>query len=492
MALGVMHDLAVGVDPNGADAWALQDVLALGVTVGAPPDEYNQLGQDWSQPPWRPDRLVELGYAPFRALVNAVLRHAGGVRIDHIIGLFRLWWIPQGRQTDRRHLRPLRPRGDDRHRRAGGAARRRGRRRRGPRHRRTVGARLPARARPARHVDPVVRAGPVARRRPAAGAAVAGVLPVVGHHARPAADRGLPGRRARADSPGARPADPTRPRRNSPPTAPSRPAGSPNCGGSGCSPRSRSPTVDEIVRALYEYLGRTPSRLLALALPDAVGDVRAQNQPGTTDEYPNWRVPLADPDGRRTAARGRLHRPACRRARRGHAAGGNDRHASDRISREGLICDMFATHRDTRRSREEACSAGRRRHRRGLGRPAPARPLPMSDPASAARSTWSASRTARRLPILKSQGVKAYVRRLVRQRRAAVGVHRRPAEGHPQRQDDPDAQLHHQGRPGRDRQYTGGGRRAGAPGAAPGAAPAPGTPGQGTYGGPIGVPVPVG
>ena len=96
MELGVMHDLAVGVDPNGADAWALQDVLALGVTAGAPPDEFNQLGQDWSQPPWRPDQLVDQAYEPFRALVNAVLRHAGGVRIDHIIGLFRLWWIPKG------------------------------------------------------------------------------------------------------------------------------------------------------------------------------------------------------------------------------------------------------------------------------------------------------------------------------------------------------------------------------------------------------------
>ena len=83
--------------PNGADAWALQDVLALGVTAGAPPDEFNQLGQDWSQPPWRPDQLDEQDYRPFRALINAVLRHAGGVRIDHIIGLFRLWWIPRGR-----------------------------------------------------------------------------------------------------------------------------------------------------------------------------------------------------------------------------------------------------------------------------------------------------------------------------------------------------------------------------------------------------------
>ena len=96
MNLGIMHDLAVGVHPNGADAWALQDVLALGVTAGAPPDAFNQHGQDWSQPPWRPDRLLEQAYAPFRALINAVLRHAGGVRIDHIIGLFRLWWIPKG------------------------------------------------------------------------------------------------------------------------------------------------------------------------------------------------------------------------------------------------------------------------------------------------------------------------------------------------------------------------------------------------------------
>ncbi|MEI6251349.1 MAG: 4-alpha-glucanotransferase, partial [Mycobacteriaceae bacterium] len=96
MTLGVMHDLAVGVHPCGADAWSLQEVLALGVTAGAPPDEFNQLGQDWSQPPWRPDRLEELGYQPFRSLIAAVLRHAGGVRIDHVIGLFRLWWIPDG------------------------------------------------------------------------------------------------------------------------------------------------------------------------------------------------------------------------------------------------------------------------------------------------------------------------------------------------------------------------------------------------------------
>lgn len=96
MRLGLIHDLAVGVHPSGADAWGLRDALARGVTVGAPADQYNQLGQDWSQPPWRPDQLAELGYAPYRDMLRTVLRSAGGLRVDHIIGLFRLWWIPQG------------------------------------------------------------------------------------------------------------------------------------------------------------------------------------------------------------------------------------------------------------------------------------------------------------------------------------------------------------------------------------------------------------
>jgi 4-alpha-glucanotransferase len=96
MAIGVVHDLAVGVDPEGADAWALQDVLATGVTVGAPPDTFNQQGQDWGLPPWRPDRLAATGYAAYRDMLRAVLAHADGLRIDHIAGLWRLWWVPPG------------------------------------------------------------------------------------------------------------------------------------------------------------------------------------------------------------------------------------------------------------------------------------------------------------------------------------------------------------------------------------------------------------
>ncbi|MGB5950987.1 MAG: 4-alpha-glucanotransferase [Ornithinimicrobium sp.] len=96
MRIGVVHDLAVGVHPRGADAWALRNTLARGVTVGAPPDQYNQLGQDWSQPPWQPAALADSGYAPYREMLTSVLRDAGGLRVDHVIGLFRLWWIPDG------------------------------------------------------------------------------------------------------------------------------------------------------------------------------------------------------------------------------------------------------------------------------------------------------------------------------------------------------------------------------------------------------------
>ena len=296
MELGVMHDLAVGVDPNGADAWALQDVLALGVTAGAPPDEFNQLGQDWSQPPWRPDQLVEQGYRPFRAMVNAVLRHGGGVRIDHIIGLFRLWWIPKGAPpTDGTYVRYD--------------------------HEAMIGI-LALEAHRAEAVvvgedlgtvEPWVRdylaergllgtsilwfeldrdgdGGPLQAQRwreyclssvtthdlpPTAGY-------LAGEHVRLRQQLGLltrPVDEELADDRAEQAAWLDELRR--------------------VGLLGDDADVDAIVLALYRYLGRTPSRLLGLALADAVGDLRTQNQPGTTDEYPNWRVPLSGPDGRR-------------------------------------------------------------------------------------------------------------------------------------------------------------------------------------------------
>jgi 4-alpha-glucanotransferase len=100
MPVGIVHDLAVGIDPGGADGWMLQDVLAEGVRVGAPPDAFNQLGQDWGLAAWRPDRLAETGYRAYRDLLAATFRHGGGLRVDHVAGLWRLWWIPPGASAD--------------------------------------------------------------------------------------------------------------------------------------------------------------------------------------------------------------------------------------------------------------------------------------------------------------------------------------------------------------------------------------------------------
>ncbi len=94
--LPLLTDLAIGVDPDGADAWAFQDMLAGDVRVGAPPDAFNRRGQDWGLPPFVPHALRAAGYGPLAALWRAALGQGGGLRIDHVMGLFRLYWIPPG------------------------------------------------------------------------------------------------------------------------------------------------------------------------------------------------------------------------------------------------------------------------------------------------------------------------------------------------------------------------------------------------------------
>jgi 4-alpha-glucanotransferase len=102
----VIHDLAVGFDPGGADAWAWQDLLALDLRVGAPPDEFNTEGQDWGLPPFVPWKLRHDRYEPFIQTLQACLRHAGGLRIDHVMGLFRLFWVPpEGGAADGGYVR---------------------------------------------------------------------------------------------------------------------------------------------------------------------------------------------------------------------------------------------------------------------------------------------------------------------------------------------------------------------------------------------------
>ncbi len=291
MSLGVMHDLAVGVHPGGADTWAAPGDYASSIQVGAPPDAFNQVGQDWSQPPLRPDRLEELGYAPFRELIAAVLRHAGGIRVDHVIGLFRLWWIPAGRPPSEGtyvtydHEAMVGVLALEAHR-AGAVV---------------VGEDLGT-------VEPSAREYLLERgilgtsvlwfERDQEGEPLAAerwrelCLASVTTHDLPPTAGYLAGEHVRLrDQLGLL----TRP------VAEEAAADARERESWLDEVRSRglleSDDTDQTVQALHRYLALSPARLLCVALADAVGEHRTQNQPGTTDEYPNWRVPLSGPDG---------------------------------------------------------------------------------------------------------------------------------------------------------------------------------------------------
>ncbi|MEE6280402.1 4-alpha-glucanotransferase [Georgenia sp. MJ170] len=289
MSIGIMHDLAVGVHPGGADSWTDQDVFAHGIGVGAPPDMYNQQGQNWSQPPWRPDALAASGYAPLRDMVRTVLRHAGAVRVDHILGLFRLWWIPDGHgAADGTYVR----------------------------------------------YDHEAMVGVLMLEAHRAGAVVIGedlgtVEPWVRDYL---AERGVLGTSVLwfekdGDDAPLRPEEyrelvlATVSTHDLPPTAGylaeehvdlrerlgllTEPVPTVRL----AARRERERMLDrlreyellpagaterQIVEALHVYIARTPAQLVGVALVDAVGERRAQNQPGTDTEYPNWKVPLAD------------------------------------------------------------------------------------------------------------------------------------------------------------------------------------------------------
>jgi 4-alpha-glucanotransferase len=96
MRIGLIGDLAVGMDPSGSHAWSRQGDVLGGLSVGAPPDLFNPRGQDWGLTGFSPRALIAGGFAPFIATVRAALRNTGGVRLDHAMGLTRLWLIPQG------------------------------------------------------------------------------------------------------------------------------------------------------------------------------------------------------------------------------------------------------------------------------------------------------------------------------------------------------------------------------------------------------------
>ncbi|MFD9306181.1 4-alpha-glucanotransferase [Streptomyces sp. NPDC060048] len=292
MAVGIVHDLAVGVHPAGSDVRGSRH-YAEGVCVGAPPDAFNARGQDWGLPPWRPDTLAATGYEPFRSLLRGVLRSAGALRIDHVMGLFRLWWIPEGAPPaegayvsyDGEAMLALLVL--EAHR-AGALV---------------IGEDLGT-------VQPGVRQA--LARRGVLGTSVLWFERDWGGDGEP-----LEAERWRADCLA------TATTHDLPPTAAklsgthvelrdrlgllTRPLERERAEDAADTARWMDVLEDlgldtkgeeAAVRALYGFLARTPARMVGVWLPDAVGDRRPQNLPGTWDQYPNWRLPLADAEGR--------------------------------------------------------------------------------------------------------------------------------------------------------------------------------------------------
>lgn len=300
MRIGIIADLAVGVHPGGSDAHNLSAVLASEASVGAPPDGYNQLGQDWSQPPWHPVALAEAGYRPWRDMLRTVLKHAGGIRVDHVLGLFRLWWIPR--------MQPA-----------------------------TTGTYV--------YYDHEALVGILALEAERAGAVVIGEdLGTFEPWVQDAlAERGIMGTsilwfESEGDQP--KHAGHYRPLALSSVTTHDLPPTTGFLAGTHirlrdelglferpieveeaedvawqnrvlsqvaeygfCPPlesdkRGQRGDTLELVAGLHRYVASTPSALACTSLVDMVGDVQAQNQPGTTkDMYPNWCQPLRDETG---------------------------------------------------------------------------------------------------------------------------------------------------------------------------------------------------
>ncbi|GAA1487019.1 4-alpha-glucanotransferase [Brachybacterium fresconis] len=292
MRVGIMHDLAVGVEQIGADSWRLRHVLARGAGVGAPADQYNQQGQNWHQPPWHPEQLREASYRPWRDMLRTLMRHAGALRIDHVLGLFRLWWIPEGHEA-------------------------------------SDGAYV--------SYDHEAMIGILALEAQRSGTVVVGedlgtFEPWVRDYL---VDRGIlgtsilwfehddEGRPLRAEDYRALCMASVN-THDLPPTAGylagdhvalrhelgllERPLEQEQAADAAGREQvldllreegllESGADLETTVIALHRHLACTPSMLLGVSLVDCVGERRIQNQPGTDEEYPNWRIPLADADG---------------------------------------------------------------------------------------------------------------------------------------------------------------------------------------------------
>ena len=295
MDIGIIQDLAVGAHPGGADAWSDQDLSVPGVTVGAPPDEFNQRGQDWGSQPWHPERLAARRYQPLADLIAAAARSGGALRMDHVMGLSRLWWVPpgmtpaQGTYVRYDHVATV-----------------------GVLAREAARAGVLAIGEDLGTVDPWIRdylashgilgtsmlwferrddgtpLPPDDWRRNSLAAVGTHDMPpaaafLTGEHVALRAELGVLARSAEAERAEADAA-----------LAAWRAA----LIREGLLPPGAHHGLAEQVAALYGYLARTPSLLIGVSLPDMVGQRQPQNVPGTTDAYPNWRIPLADGEGK--------------------------------------------------------------------------------------------------------------------------------------------------------------------------------------------------
>lgn len=293
MDMGIMADLAVGIHPKGSEAWAHPDVFASGVYVGAPPDMYAQQGQSWTQPPYNPKQLAATGYAPLRQVIQTALSLAGALRIDHILGFFRLWWLPaDGTPADGTYVYFD--------------------------HEAMIGVLLLEAHRADAiligedlgTVEPWVRE--YLTSRGILGTSVfwfekeddhllypeqwrRDILGTVNTHDLPPTLGYLEGIQTDLRSKLGLLVDSVEDIREADRLEQEQMIKRLQEHGL----LGEDPTKREIIEALHRYVARTPARLVAVALVDAVGERRPQNLPGTEHEYPNWRVPLADDSGKR-------------------------------------------------------------------------------------------------------------------------------------------------------------------------------------------------
>lgn len=294
MEIGVMADLAVGIHPKGSEAWAHRNIFAPGMYVGAPPDMYAQQGQSWTQPPYNPKKLAEAEYEPLRQVIQTALQLAGALRIDHILGFFRLWWLPaDGTPADGTYVYFD--------------------------HEAMIGVLLLE----AHRADAVLIGEDLGTVEPwvreylgsrgILGTSVfwfekndAGellhtnqwrrdILGTVNTHDLPPTLGYMDGIHTTLRNKLGLLVDPVEVMEE----ADKKELAQMTARLQEYGLVGDDPTRQDIIDGLHRYVARTPARLVATALVDLVGEKRPQNLPGTEHEYPNWRVPLADAEGKR-------------------------------------------------------------------------------------------------------------------------------------------------------------------------------------------------